>query len=546
MAHPRKTFKPALQQEVSLPHTAPIPIKSLASSVVHFPPSATNARSFDFAPFYGNGIDAVTQACHQVVDAMIAAGVLQPPTIASYCYSGLKVFLPFCVQVERQPGGALTLRDIDSGLIEDFVTHLGIRPTRSGQPMSYRAQRSTYVNVKSVLIALCHRKLLPSPDVLFPKNPFPGASARCHLRQVEPPLSDTERQRVVKALGSDLSAISQGRFQGAAHEQLALGLLAIALRTGRNTIPLIELGRDAIGPHPLKDNRRLLRTVKRRGNCTHLTPLRFHESRETELSVAMDVVAIYERVRQMTADLVAEAPAHLHDRLWLYRTKRAASAGEVTALTPRCLYDAITALVNRHDLKRDDGGPLRVTPRLLRKTFENRLWRLSGGDLFLTARLAGHSVSVADRHYLAVSPEMLEEHRLAGEVLVQTLSDRRVADLAFTPIARCKDPLEGDLAPKTGQPCMDFLSCFRCHSFVVTGDDLYRLFSFYWLLIRERSRLGARPWARAYAWVIRVIDRDVAPQYEAAQVHAARERARVAPHPFWADRERLASLGALK
>ena len=39
---------------------------------------------------------------------------------------------------------------------------------------------------------------------------------------------------------------------------------------------------------------------------------------------------------------------------------------------------------------------------------------------------------------------------------------------------------------------MEFLNCFRCSSFVVTADDLHRLLSFYWLLVRERGRIGAK------------------------------------------------------
>jgi hypothetical protein len=108
-----------------------------------------------------------------------------------------------------------------------------------------------------------------------------------------------------------------------------------------------------------------------------------------------------------------------------------------------------------------------------------------------------------------------------------------------TPVGKCRDPLNGDRSPKNGEPCTDFLNCFRCRSCVITGDDLYRLFSFYWLIIKERNEIGVRSWGKVYAHIIRIIDRQIAPKFPPGQVEAAKAKAKDSPHPFWRSRELL-------
>ncbi|RUT65560.1 hypothetical protein CKG00_03405 [Morganella morganii] len=51
--------------------------------------------------------------------------------------------------------------------------------------------------------------------------------------------------------------------------------------------------------------------------------------------------------------------------------------------------------------------------------------------------------------------------------------------------------------------------------------DLYRLFSFYWLLIKLRGQLTHRRWHQTYGWVIREIDQVIAPHFPAKRVQQA-------------------------
>jgi hypothetical protein len=116
----------------------------------------------------------------------------------------------------------------------------------------------------------------------------------------------------------------------------------------------------------------------------------------------------------------------------------------------------------------------------LRKTFENRIWMLSGQDPIATARLGGLSLKVSNDHYLEAPPEAEKNFRLLGEVLTRELLDTpEVVTLPAenTPVSQCRDSLNGQFAPHAnGERCTNFLACVRCRSFVVTEDDLYRGF----------------------------------------------------------------------
>jgi hypothetical protein len=94
---------------------------------------------------------------------------------------------------------------------------------------------------------------------------------------------------------------------------------------------------------------------------------------------------------------------------------------------------------------------------------------------------------------------------------------------------------------------MDFLSCFRCPSYVLVEEDgdLWRLYSFYWFLIRERARVGASRWTKIYGWIVRLIDEQVTARFDTERVKEAREKARIEPHPFWRDATTMEAARAL-
>ena len=181
----------------------------------------------------------------------------------------------------------------------------------------------------------------------------------------------------------------------------------------------------------------------------------------------------------------------------------------------------------------------------------------------LVAHLLGNQPKVTDTHYLGVTPAMLRNHHFLGKCLEVELrgTSRDTATLTLlakdmhisvdevrvilsgdnnTGVGRCSSPLNGRYAPNDGHtPCSAFLHCFRCPNQVIMESDLHRLFSFYWLLVKERNLIGRNQWHKVYGWVIREIDRVIAPHFAADAAKRAKAKAFIEPHPMWRDRSML-------
>jgi hypothetical protein len=267
------------------------------------------------------------------------------------------------------------------------------------------------------------------------------------------------------------------------------------------------------------------------------------------VAVPMDGVALFNKLLDRTRDLAESAPAALRNTLWLYRSAARNRRGQLKRMTVGVLHVCIKAFVQRHNLLGDDGETLRLNNRRLRATMENRLWKLSNGDLFTVAELMGHGPKVAERSYLAVTAEMRAHATIVGEALpgiyrgetqaeepVRPARAVPIRSVENTPVGGCKDTLHGEKAPKDGtNHCADFLSCLGCRSYAVVGSrkDLHRLFSFYWFLAAERTRIVSREWAEHFAWLMSLIDAYTLDKFDNALVEDAKAWAKSEPLKFW-------------
>lgn len=509
------------------------------NTTVEFGRSSSSLRRFDFARWYDSGINSITYACQRQVERFLAGqdGAITASTVVGYC-SGLRNFLDCCVLRAKAFGRDLALADVNRDLIDGYLGHLA----RLG--VATTAQKNFYTQTKSVLLALGLRGLIPlatSGDAAtFPRNPFPNNNRKY---KGETALSKRERQAFAVALRQAIKPIWADDVS-VTGELLAYALLIVALHTGRNTTPLLEMGRDCLRPHP-KDNTVFLVLWKRRGYNTSKVALRAESDTERLLestpSVRVNVERLIRRVMDLTAPLDAETPDDLKDRVWLYRTRASKNAGQVTALSAAMLATATNQLVAKHGLTDSDGKPLRINISRLRKTFANRIFELTDGDLATTATALGNNLQVADQNYLRPDEKSRRNWQLMGEVLVQELLTQTIgATYRDTPMGHCADSENGQYAPKReGGICMNFMNCLRCRHYAVTVEDLYKLFSFYFRVLAERSRMDKRRWAREYAHIPRLIDHYIVAEglrrgtFKAAAVEAARERARIMPHPFW-------------
>jgi len=505
-----------------------------AITVVHLPANANTLRNLNFTKYYGSGCDAVVYAAQRALERMTRACVessgktLSAATIVGYFRTGLSAFLPFCATMAAALERDLRLNDLDRPFIDHFIAYL----RQSGDSPSYQSNR--YAAAKSVLVAMAKSGWIAKN--LFPRNPFPNSK---RLYKGQAALSEPERRSVLRALKTDMRAIIKGNGP-LTSEELTVCLMSVAVRTGINPTPAMELLADCLQPHPIKADRYVLVSFKRRGSATHIHSLRRAADIESMVSALPDVARIIDLIRDRNA--TPRQASNYPELLFVFESRDPTNARGSCRLTNSTLSYFIKAFLDRHQVSDADGKPLRLNVMRLRKTFENRLFTLSGQDPFLTAKLGGHGIKVSNNHYLAAPESAEKDWRLMGEIRTEELLNHgKVAPLPAqnTPVARCRDTVNGELAPKNGEHCQKFLACFRCRSFVVTADELHRVFSLYWALIRMREKMGASAWKRVYGHIIRIIDQEVTPKFDTELVRIERQRAKVDPHPFWRDPDLL-------
>lgn len=492
---------------------------------------------FDFGRWYGIGIDQITYICQRQIERFLDThdGDRSTASIISYCDAGLSQFLNFCSAIAKTKERDLVLGDINRDLIDAYLNALNSGKTSSN------TQRIHYKNTKAVLVALGRRGVIMiearGDNATFPRNPFPQSNRKC---KGEKPLHSIQRKAFAQAVKTAVMQLFNSDIE-VTSELLSYALLVIALHTGRNTTPLLEMTVDCLRPHP-KENVKLLVLNKRRGSTTQRTPVRERKSIESTPTVWPGIVRLIERVKDLTSSFRSDAPAYLIDRLWIYRSQRSTKSTvqrEVVALSTGTLATAIKKLVDKYGLINPDGKPLRINISILRQTFANRMFELLDGDLAATASATGNTPTIVGNHYMKPGENAEKLWKFMGNVMHEELLSGNLGKTEKTPTGGCSDNIKGQFAPKNGANCMNFLDCIRCRNFVVTGEDLYRLFSFYWLIIKEKSRVDKRKWQRKYAHIVRLIDRDVIEAglkkkvFRQDQIEKARERARVSPHPFW-------------
>lgn len=509
-------------------------------TIVEFPPHPSTERKFDFAPFYGVGIDEITYACQRQIERFLAKqdADLEVSTI-SYCTTkGLRTFLGYLSLRATALDRSLTLHDIDRDVIDGLIGYL----RASGVSLSTQATR--YAVIKTVLVSLGRRGLIlivaNGDDQTFPRNPFPVPTRNFKGEQ---PLTRKERNAFAAAVKTAAMPLFNPNVNVTC-ELLGYALLIVALHTGRNTTPLVEMTTDCLLPHPRK-NTHLLVLWKRRGHNTSKVILKQDTDPERTLEslsgLRYPVARLINRIIELTRPLRDEVPPRLAKRLWLYRSQEKKTYGNVKALTVNRVNQLTGRLVQVASLVDADGRPLRLNISRLRKTFANRIFELLNGDLAGTAIALGNTPQVAERNYLAPTEDSIRNWKFLGETLTQELLSRTLGATERTPVGRCTDPNGGQYAPKKqpGATCFSFLDCVRCRNYVVTGDDLYRLYSFYWRVLRERDRMDALTWKKHYAHIPRIIQRDIVEKglkrqiFNATDVENAKNSARIHPHPFW-------------
>lgn len=514
-----------LQEPISI-----APLTPARSAVIQLPSNFRRKRDLDLTSWLGKGFDEWVLGCAEAVRARLKTGQFAEATLVSLIKVGAPTFFRYLGQFKALPIPS-SPNDLQQAHVAKYVAWLKLKyPERS-------SARGYFSQFKSLLSAMREIGLIKHEIAsLAPTNPFPGTRAVC---VGETPLSSTEMERLAAALKKDLIAIHQKKFDGLNAQAISLMLLAIAMRLGVNTTPLMEMKRDCLRPHPFMPNLMLVETFKRRGAGFQSTALRQKPQTDLTAALPMDGVAIIKKALEITKPLSDKAGGELGGNLWLYAINRGGfKKGTILPLTEVIFSRNVAAAMARHGLLADDGSPLRVTIGRLRKTKETRLWRLSDGDLIAVAAAMGHSPQVADNHYLRLD----EEGKASAALFIaQELPGRlRGEDLPATPSGRCEDTLNGALAPKNGSThCANFTRCLGCPSYAIAGtvDDLHRLYSFQVFLERDMdSFVGEewQDWRESRGSMIKQIDAFTSAKFPASIVEQARQKTAAGVHPFWA------------
>jgi integrase len=510
---------------------------------IDLPRNPTSNMSIDLTPWLGKGFDTWVEAFSKVLKGRLDSGTYSPASLTNQARAGANTFFSFMLaypgRIPSEP------RKFTATHVAAFTAWL-----RLGVANKLTAH-SRYSALKSLMSGMADFGAIEAtPKELFSVRPFPKYSQKPAEERRNQPLSQTEMQRLASALKADLVAICRKRFDGPESEAMTAMALILAMRTGLNPTPLIEMSRDCLRPHPFMPNLMLIETFKRRGQGAQLTAVRQTQMDETPTLLPMDAVAVLRKAIEISGPLVAKAAVDFADRVWLYRSaaKTDLQKENVKHLTNKAFSFSIGELVKRHALLADDGSPLRVNLEGLRKTKANQLWRLSDGDLAAVSAAMGHTPRVADNHYLSLDEATkAESATFIGEALVEKL---RSPGLVPTPTGHCKDSLHGARAPKDGSNhCADFTSCVGCPSFAVvaTAPDLHRLFSFQQFLAVEAGKFESDEWAewqRRDRDLIGCIDSFADAHFDAPLVAEARAMAQAKPHRFWAMQIERAAKGA--
>jgi len=489
-------------------------------------------RNLDFRSWLDRGIDEWVWLLASQIRAFLNGGGVENRTIVSYSEFIKTGLLPFLSELLPPPKPS----EFNGRWMESYLAWL-----KTQTKWKRTTKRKYYSATKAILLALVERGAIPASHDLFTANPFPGTNKDYQGAEA---LSQNERVCLAEAVRADLIAIYHDRFDGPESEALSVHVLAIAMRTGANPTPLIELGRDKLKPHPFMPSWMLLELYKRRGNGTTLKGLRYSRTETEPVSIPLDGVGLLKKVLERTQSLAERAPVQLRNRIWLYASESNNTKGKITCLSTAMLTQRIRDFVKRHDLRDGKGARLWLNLSRLRKTMENRLWALSNGDLFTVSLLMGHTPQVADLHYLACTDEMRRNATFVGEALPDIYRsggegrDQKIVPITKyenTPVGGCKDSLYGEKSPKDGSHCDDFLSCFTCRSYTIVGarSDLHRLFSFYWFLKAESERIPSRKWVERFRWTMTLIDAFTRDKFDATLVAEVKDAARIAPIKFW-------------
>lgn len=501
--------------------------------------SQFRSREVDFAPFLGARVDAFVNAMCETLRREIASGENSPATWNTVISAVKAEFLPWLIVAAGALDRNLKLSDIDKRLLESFAADLGLR-------CSYSTACSKFTSVTVLIKAMGRLKYVRPYSEIRVVAAFPGVSA---VQAPTLPYSKRERNEILKAIAADFRDIRDGThptIAAGSTASLAIGLILLALPTGMNLAPLLELSRDAMRPHPLRKNEWMLVAFKRRGNKMVSAQAKWSDAISEMRSLDLHLVPVYQQVLRWTEAQAALALKKYRNFLFVRPPLGDArkKAGRPVPLTSGDFGGVVKKMNDRYDITSDAGGKLTISTRRIRATVAARIYDLSGGDPFVVAKVLGNLPRTTSISYTEPEFGASAAFLKAVKAFAAKLKQGSTGGQQATAVGGCSDPLNGRFAPTDGVSyCQRWLHCFQCPNQCITGEEdaLWRLYSFYWLLQARRKALQRLPVAGQVRFVLHVIDTVVTKRF-GATAKRARDRARENPHPIWAEAKAIDAL----
>lgn len=423
-------------------------------------PSCTSFRetSVDFSTYAGSCLQEIAGAAVNTLRSELAESDRSTATLHALGTVLRGEFLPWLVTASAVLGRELTLQDIDRRLLESFAADLRLAN-------GYSTADVKFTNTTMLIDSMSRLGHLSLFEEIRPAVQFPGASAAA---KPTVPYSKRERDELLRALAGDFRDLRDGssrHVDPGSVDSLVIGLLLLALPTGFNLTPLLELGRDALRPHPLRKNEWLLVAFKLRGNTEVVARIKWSDAIAEMRSLDLHLVPVYQQICRWT-ESNAEKVSKAHRHLVFIRppvTKGKGASDRPVPLTAADFSGAVRKLNARYAITGDDGGPLEISTRRIRTTLAARIYDLSGGDPFVVARVLGNLPRTTSMYYL--EPEFKAPSKFAKAVqeFAERLQNGEMVQAEATPVGGCSNPLHGRFAPKDGVTyCQRWLHCFQC------------------------------------------------------------------------------------
>jgi integrase len=318
--------------------------------------------------------------------------------------------------------------------------------------------------------------------------------------------------------------------------------LALAIQTAANPQSLLQLRRDCQRPHPLDEFRVIIEWDKARAGYK----LKHSQRRSFDRRRRYAAPNLVDKVRAMTAPLVAQAALRDKDCLFLIKSEKTRSVAVMALSTVTHGVRGFIARANERIGIWNRAAPER--PRalladfatvLLRGSVATAHYQASGGDIVHVQQILNHaSVTTTEAYVKGPRTEQLRrdivarlQRQMVGWIMgdadtAATPRDAAAAALAAratVPFAHdCLNPLAG-AAPGTqqGQACPHLGGCLRCPGLVIPIDapHLARILQAKDAFERSREHLDPQRWELLYAPSYRILVQDILPDFPAA-LHA--------------------------